>query len=140
MEIATVKPSINQVEYHIGSGDVDNVRDYCRQHGIAFMSFSPLCGPCDLAHPERDSLVHGTFVTSIAQQYNKTAAQVALRFIVQQALAENNTMAGVIPKSNNPQHLQQNLDIFDFVLSDADMQKLHQATQPAAEEGDCAVP
>ena len=142
MEIATVKPSINQVEYHVGSGDVDHVRDYCRQYGIAFMSFSPLCGPCKLQNPARDSLVSGSFVSNIAKRYNKTAAQVALRFIVQQALsmAENNTMAGVIPKSNSITHIKENMDIFAWSLTDDDMQLLHAAQQPQAEEGDCDVP
>ena len=140
LEIATVMPSINQVEYHVGSGDIDHVRNYCRQQGIAFMSFSPLCGPCQLQNPQRDSLVTGTVVTDIGQRYNKTGAQVALRFIVQQALHENGTMAGVIPKSNNPAHIAANMDIFDWTLSDNDMELLLAAKQPAAQAGDCDVP
>ena len=115
------------------------LKDFCRRHGIAFMSFSPLCGPCQLASPG-DSLITGDLTTGIGRRYNKTGAQVALRFIVQQALAENGTMAGVIPKSNNPVHVAQNRDIFGWTLSDDDMQTLHAAQQPAAEAGDCDVP
>ena len=139
LEIATVPPSLNQVEYHVGSGDVDGVRNFCREHNITFMSFSPLCGPCQLVSPS-DSLVTGDLVTSIGRTYNKTGAQVALRFIVQQALQSQSYMAGVIPKSNNLQHIQQNRDIFDWSLSLSDMQRLAGATQPAAETGDCDVP
>lgn len=140
LDVADIKPSLNQVEYHVGSGDIDAVRDFGRQHGVTFMSFSPLCGPCQ--YEPTDSLVTGNLVTSIGKTYNKTGAQVSLRFIVQQALEEqsNATMAGVIPKSNNPDHIAQNMGIFGWELRPEDMDKLYAATQPAAEAGDCDVP
>lgn len=138
LEIAEIRPCINQVEYHVGSGDVDNVRITCYHEEIVFMSFSPLCGPCQLKDPS-DSLVTGKLVTEMGRPYNKTGAQVALRFIVQQAL-ENWPMAGVIPKSNNPQHILENRNIFDFELSVDDMNRLYAARQPQAEPGDCNVP
>jgi len=132
-------PSINQVEYHVGSGDVDAVIAKCRQHNITFMSFSPLCGPCE--YEAKDSLISGELVTDIAKQYNVTGSQVALRFIVQQALlSQDNFIGGVIPKSNNLEHLVSNRNLFDFSLSKEDMQRLFQAFKPAAEAGDCEVP
>jgi diketogulonate reductase-like aldo/keto reductase len=148
LKVATVRPSINQVEYHVGSGDVDQVMTTCREEGIAFMSFSPLCGPCQLSD-EDDSLISGTLVTEIGNKYNKTGSQVSLRYIVQQALTTTTTvtrtgpnmkMGGVIPKSNNMNHIRSNRDIFDFTLSREDMQQLKDATKPAAEPGDCNVP
>jgi diketogulonate reductase-like aldo/keto reductase len=72
LEVATVVPSINQVEYHVGSGDVNGVIQSCRQHNITFMSYSPLCGPCQ-ASPEH-SLISGELVTSIAKKYNVTGS------------------------------------------------------------------
>jgi diketogulonate reductase-like aldo/keto reductase len=138
LEVATVMPSINQVEYHVGSGDVNDVIQTCRQHNITFMSFSPLCGPCQ-ASPEH-SLISGGLVTSIAKKYNVTGSQVSLRFIVQQALTKNSFMGGVIPKSNNKDHISHNRDLFGFELSDADMETLFAATEPAGEKGDCTVP
>ena len=138
LEVATVMPSINQVEYHVGSGDVDHVMDFCRQHQITFMSFSPLCGPCQ--YEPQDSLINGDLVSEIARQYNVTGAQVSLRFIVQQALQESSYMGGVIPKSNNIDHIRTNMNLFSFELSENDMKRLKQATRPAAEEGDCDVP
>ena len=42
--IATILPALNQVEYHIGSQDIDTVIETCTKLGITFMSFSPLCG------------------------------------------------------------------------------------------------
>lgn len=145
LEVATVIPSINQVEYHVGSQDIDIVMQYCAKHDITFMSFSPLCGPCELE--PQDSLVHGDLVTEIASHYSRaqatdnndvgsgviTGSQVALRYIVQQGIP-------VIPKSNTLSHIESNLDIFDFDLSQEDMVMLAFASNPAAEGGDCDVP
>ena len=132
MEVGSVVPSINQVEYHVGSQDIDNVMDTCKEMGITFMSFSPLCGPCDY-EPE-DSLIHGTLVTEVASHYdNVSPSQVALRYIVQQGIP-------IIPKSNTQSHIESNKDIFRFELSSEDMQTLQAATKPAAEDGDCDVP
>lgn len=130
LAVATVKPSVNQVEYHVGSQDIDDVIAKCKQEGIHFMSFSPLCGPCD--YKPEDSLITGDLVTSIGAKYGKSGSQVALRFIVQQEFA-------VIPKSANPEHLASNMDLFDFELSDEDMAALSAATKPPAEGGDCDV-
>jgi len=140
LEVATVMPSINQVEYHVGSSDVDGVMEFCKQHNITFMSFSPLCGPCQ--YDPADSLVDGELVSDIArrQKGNVTGAQVSLRFIVQQALQEGSYIGGVIPKSSNIDHIRANMDLFSFELSDDDMERLRRATQPAAEKGDCDVP
>ena len=68
LEVATVMPTVNQVEYHVGSGDVDHVMEKCRENKIWFMSFSPLCGPCH--YKPADSLIDGDLVTSIAEKYN----------------------------------------------------------------------
>ena len=139
LEIATVMPSINQVEYHVGSQDVDNVIETCRQNNITFMSFSPLCGPCS-NYDRSDSLIDGTLVSTIGNKYNVSGSQVSLRFIVQQALEENSVFGGVIPKSNNMEHIESNINVFSFTLSDDDMLLLKQATKPTGEGGDCDVP
>ena len=138
MEVATVTPSIDQIEYHVGSGDVDAVMPTLNKYGIHFMSFSPLCGPCN--NTKADNLIDGDLVSSIAAQYpGVTGAQVSLRFIVQQALTTPN-FAGVIPKSDDVYHLAGNIDLFEFELSDADMAKLKKATEPAPTPGDCSIP
>ena len=139
LEIATVPISINQVEYHVGSQDFDGVMETCRQHNITFMSFSPLCGPCEIDDP-KDSLITGELVTMIGKKYGKSGSQVALRFIVQQSLQKGSIIGGVIPKSNNMDHIRQNRDIFSFELSADDMKQLAESTKPAAEAGDCSVP
>ena len=139
LEVANVLPAINQVEYHVGSGDVDGVIRKCTKHGITFMPFSALCGQCKHYNP-KDSLVNGELVTDIAQHYGVTGSQVSLRYIVQQALIEGSAMGAVIPRSNNIEHIRSNRDIFSFDLSDADMERLQKATRPAAKDGDCSVP
>lgn len=140
LEINTIPISINQVEYHIGSQDIDHIINHCNEHNITFMSFSPLCGPCDIKDPMNDSLINGKLVTDIGKKYNVTGSQVSLRFIIQQALNINSVMGPVIPKSNNIDHITSNMNIFDFELRNDDMNTLLIATQPEAESGDCAVP
>ncbi|CAJ0589323.1 unnamed protein product [Cylicocyclus nassatus] len=56
-------------------------------------------------------------VKELANKYNKTAAQILLRFLVQQGVA-------VIPKAIKPERAKENINIFDFRLSPVDMQKL----------------
>ena len=138
IDIAQVHPSVIQVEYHIGSGDIDGVMEVCKKNKILFMSFSPLCGPCQ--YDPKDSLISGDLVTSIGIKYNVSGSQVALRFIVQQALANQSFVGPVIPKSNSVTHLKANMDLFSFELDNDDMQKLSNASRPSAEAGDCEVP
>ena len=140
MEVATVKPSVNQVEYHVGSGDIDDVIAKCAEEEIYFMSFSPLCGPC--TYKPTDSLIDGDLVTSIAANYSHAdgsavaGSQIALRWIVQQALPDAPGyapfVAGVIPKSDTLSHIESNADLFDFELSREDMERLSAAKKPRA--------
>jgi diketogulonate reductase-like aldo/keto reductase len=142
LEVATIIPSINQVEYHIGSGDIDHVMQTCADNGIWFMSYSPLCGPCHYL-PEY-SLIDGDLVTEIGLKYNVSGSQVSLRWIVQQAQPGQPGalpyVAGVIPKSDSLDHLESNMDLFGFQLSQDDMDTLTAATKPFATPGDCNCP
>lgn len=132
LEVASVLPSVNQVEFHIGSQDIDEVIDFCRYLGITFMSFSPLCGPC--TYDPKDSLINGDLVSQIASKYDEVSpSQVALRYVVQQEIP-------VIPKSNSMSHIVSNAQIFSWELSSSDVEQLSKAKQPAAEDGDCEVP
>lgn len=53
-------------------------------------------------------------IKNLAQKYGKSPAQVTLRWEIQRGLI-------VIPRSKNPAHIRENIDVFDFVLSEADM-------------------
>merc|ERR1711920_499296 len=81
----------------------------------------------------------GPLVTGIGKKYNKTGAQIALKWLVQQQIP-------VIPKSHSETHIKENMELFDFELSKADMMSLTQATVPAvgggpssADSGDCGM-
>jgi len=141
-EIMTVKPAVNQVQYHVGMGHaVTNATDgkaFDKENGILYQSFSPLCGPCDAAG--KKALLDGPLVTAIGAKHNKTGAQVSLKWQVQQGIP-------VIPKSGSAKHQFENLDLFgDWVISDDDMTALTSATYPpvfagpsATDSGDCGL-
>jgi diketogulonate reductase-like aldo/keto reductase len=114
----------------------DDGRQYMDSVGVKFMSFSPLCGPCP--KPDNRELITGKLVNSIGAKHNKTGAQVALRWLVQQGIP-------VIPKSANALHLRQNLDLFSFELSQNEMLQLTTAKTPGTAggpdgtSGDCPI-
>ena len=114
-----IKPAANQVEYHIGMGTAGvNATDgpaIMKQHGVSYLSFSTLCGPCgDAAHKE---LISGETVTKIGKKYGKSGAQTALRWLVQQGIP-------VVTGTANPAHAKEALDLFGWRLSDRDMREL----------------
>lgn len=92
----------NQVEYHPYLNQ-DRVLEACRKHGMALVSYCPLGRGGDLFAESA--------VTDAAERHGKTPAQVVLRWHVQQE--------GVvaIPRSQNPERIRQNLDVFDFALA-----------------------
>ncbi|MDD3110629.1 MAG: aldo/keto reductase, partial [Eubacteriales bacterium] len=65
----------------------------------------------------KTDLLNNTTLGKIASRHGKTPAQVALRFLVQQGIT-------VIPKSDNEHRIRENIDLFDFALSDDDLAAL----------------
>ena len=65
----------------------------------------------------RQQIFKNPILTGIGHKYGKSAAQVALRFLLQNGIS-------AIPKSSRPQRMAENLDIFDFKLSKDDMASL----------------
>jgi diketogulonate reductase-like aldo/keto reductase len=96
----------NQIEYHPFLNQ-DRVLAACRRHGMAVTSYCPLARGAEL-FPE-------AAVTDAARRHGKTPAQVVLRWQVQQQ--------GVvaIPRSSDAGRIAQNLQVFDFALTDAEM-------------------
>jgi len=125
LAVATVPVALNQNQYHIGmyhdSEDRLHDKKYTQSNGIVYMSYSSLCGPCP--PPQNRELITGDLVAGIGRQYNKTGAQVSLRWLVQQNIP-------VIPKSSIPKHQKANFELFDFNLSANDMARLNAATSP----------
>lgn len=103
-----VKPMVNQIEYHPGTLWKDTI-EYCKKNQILIEAWSPL-GSGRVLADER--------LKSIAQKYNKTVAQICLRFVLQNG-------ALPLPKSITPSRIAANLDVFDFELSQEDMSEIN---------------
>eukprot|EP00002_Diphylleia_rotans_P038565 TRINITY_DN8797_c0_g1_i1.p1 TRINITY_DN8797_c0_g1~~TRINITY_DN8797_c0_g1_i1.p1 ORF type:complete len:297 (-),score=71.23 TRINITY_DN8797_c0_g1_i1:227-1117(-) len=104
-----VPPAVNQVEFHPLLTQADLLQ-FCHQNEIHFEGYSSLA-------KGNKKLLKNAAVLSAAQSANKTPAQVLLRWVLQKG-------AVVIPKSSNQQRLRENVELFDFELSDATMKEL----------------
>lgn len=106
----TLRPAVNQIETHL----------YCQRreehtwedkYGIAHMAYAPL------GQGQAAAMLTEPRVTEIAERYGKTPAQILLRRTIEDG-------AAVIPKSSQPQHIRDNLALFDFSLTAADIASL----------------
>lgn len=98
----------NQVEYHPFAADAD-VHEFCLEHDLLVTAYSPLA----------EQAVIGTdTLRRIGDGYGKSEAQVALRWLIQQ----DNVAA--IPKAATRAHRRENFDVFDFELSDEEMNRI----------------
>ncbi len=99
----------NQVEYHAYLPQ-DRMLAALRRHGMILTAYCPVA---------RGELLNDPVVGAIASQYNKTPAQICLRWLVQQP------SVAAVPRALEERHIEDNIDIFDVELSDADMRKLN---------------
>ena len=97
----------DQVEYHPYL-DQTKVMEACARHGMAVVAYSPVA---------RGRIRGDETLTAIGQAHGKTAAQVCLRWLVQQNVA-------AIPRTSKIERLSENIEIFDFVLSDDEMRQI----------------
>jgi diketogulonate reductase-like aldo/keto reductase len=95
----------DQVEYHPYL-DQTKVREACARHGIALVAYSPVA---------KGRIKSDQTLARIGRTYRKTAAQICLRWLVQQNVS-------AIPRTSRIERLSENIDIFDFELSDDEMQ------------------
>lgn len=102
-------PAVNQVECH-PFFQQKQLREVLGAHSVTLEAYFPL------GHGDEALLTH-PLVTALAHKYNKTAGQIILRFEVQEGFI-------VLPKSSNPQHMADNIAIFDFSLTDEDMARM----------------
>ena len=104
-----VKPAVNQLEVNVFSQQNES-REVHKETDTRLMAWAPL------AEGAHDFFRHPV-LTEIGARYGKSAAQVGLRFLVQQGIV-------AIPKSSKIERMRQNLDVFDFTLSCDDMKTL----------------
>ena len=111
-------PAVNQIEQHIGWHD-DQMLDWCHQHGIVVQAASPLSRSLPaLVKPGVNPVV-----SAIAQKHGKSPAQVALRWLIEKGVSP-------IPSASSLAYQKENLEIFDFSLSDADVVSLAKLALP----------
>jgi len=107
----TIKPAVNEVQcnpYHNQKKHLS----YLKMHNITLIAWRPLGG-----EEQHLKFLNDTTLTDIAAKHQVSSAQVSLRYNVQRGVV-------VIPKSMNKVHIQENLNLFNFTLTEEDMNKI----------------
>lgn len=102
--VSDVVPAVNQIEFHPYWYQKDLV-EYCQSHGIVVQAYAPLA---------RGAYLDDDVICVLATKYNKTPAQIGLRWILQKGVA-------VIPKSTQEERIISNGEIFDFEIEPEDV-------------------
>jgi diketogulonate reductase-like aldo/keto reductase len=112
MKDAEIKPMVNQVEYHPRLTQKD-VQSFCREQGIQMEAWSPLM---------QGQLLDNEVLAAIAAKYNKSVAQIILRWDLQNGVV-------TIPKSTKEHRIIENSQVFDFELTQEDMHQINELNQ-----------
>jgi diketogulonate reductase-like aldo/keto reductase len=110
-----IKPMVNQLECNTLSQQTE-IEPVLAEFGTKMMAWYPLGGQ------GTGDIVKSELLAAIGAKYNKTAAQVALRWLTQRGIV-------AIPKSSHKERMLQNIDIFDFTLTDDDMAQIAKMNQ-----------
>ncbi|TVX98983.1 aldo/keto reductase [Paenibacillus cremeus] len=101
-----IVPAVNQVETHVFNQQV-KAREIMKKNGVQIQAWAPFA-------EGKNNLFGNETLNVIGDKYNKSSAQVALRYLIQIGVS-------VIPKTVNKERMKQNIDVFDFELSKEDM-------------------
>jgi diketogulonate reductase-like aldo/keto reductase len=112
MNDAEIKPMVNQVEYHPRLTQKE-IQAFCQEHGIQLEAWSPLM---------QGQLLDNPVLQEIANKYNKTIAQVILRWDLLNGVV-------TIPKSTKEHRIVENSTVFDFELTKEEMQRIDELNQ-----------
>lgn len=107
LKVAEYVPALNQIELHPLLTQ-DEVVAFDTSHGILTQAWSPLA---------RGQIIENSLLERIAGNHNKSVAQVVLRWHIQRGVA-------VIPKSTSKSRIAENIDVFDFVLSEQEVAEI----------------
>ena len=113
-EFSEIPPMVNQVETHVFNQQIEAQR-IMKEYGTQIMSWGPFA-------EGRNNFFTNETLTSIGAQHGKSAAQVALRFLIQRGVV-------VIPKSVKKERMIENMNIFDFKLTDEEMEAIRKLDQ-----------
>ncbi|MCU4741346.1 aldo/keto reductase [Natronoglomus mannanivorans] len=105
--ISDVPIAVNQIEFHPRFQRPEIV-DYCRETETIVEAAAPLA---------RTEIFDDEVVQDLAEQYDKSPAQITLRWALDRDIV-------VLPKSSNPDHVRQNFDLFDWELSESDLERI----------------
>ena len=108
-QFVEVTPAVNQVETHVFQQQ-KTAHEYMEKYGVQHESWGPFA-------EGRKDFFSNPVLTEIGRKYGKSSAQTALRFLLQSNVV-------VIPKSTHKERMVQNIDVFDFTLSEADMEAI----------------
>ena len=108
IEASNEIPAVNQIEWS-PFGHSDEMKKYCEERTIIIQAYSPLT---------RANRLDDEMLLQVAKKYNKTTPQILIRWNMQQGTVP-------IPKANQRQHLEENIDVFDFEISESDIKLLN---------------
>ena len=114
-EYAEIKPAVNQLKTNVFSQQWESEVEM-NLYDTHIMAWAPLAQ----GNPE---LLTNPVLTALAERYNKTVQQVALRYLIQRGII-------AIPKSTHTERMKQNLDVFDFALTPEDMESIRPLDKP----------
>lgn len=116
VEPARIKPQMFQIECH-PYAQREHWQEMAKKYNIQIECWFPLGGRDSHGEILRDPVIN-----EIAAAHGKSAAQVIIRWHIQKGFS-------VVPGSSNPQHIQENIEVFDFELNDAEMAKMASLNQ-----------
>lgn len=106
---AEIKPAVNQIETHVFQQQ-ETARKYLKDRGVQIESWGPFA-------EGKNNFFQNPMLVETGKKYGKTAAQTALRFLIQSGVV-------AIPKSTHRERMEENFQIFDFALTEEEMQKI----------------
>lgn len=106
---ARIKPMVNQIETHPLNQQIE-AHEWLKKYGVIHEAWAPF-------GEGRGNMFTNPVLQEIGKKYDKTVAQVILRWQLQRGIV-------IIPKSTHKERMAQNLDVFDFTLTDEDMQDI----------------